>query len=487
LIVLDGSRPDYFNLASMPNLKSLERRGTRYTKAFVGQEIANTPPSHATIGTGLFPKHHGIEGFWWKDPNTGQMTRPTDITQVQHGDLERILRQHHVSSIASSLKQQNPAARIVAISGHKCYAADAMGTSAADYILCANIYHGRWVAQAIPGHLPPPGAVNNPRWDVPIPPPHSSFGAAVQQWKVGEENDWTVHYALWAFKRVHYPRAILMNLPETDVTGHFSKRPGSVQRILMQHFDRELGWIMGAYRKAGLLNRTDFVITADHGMSFIRDRIPFSTLDEAMALAHSGKVYLEADTGASMGVQTVSRAAAVARNVARLDYPEIDAVYYKVFAHGSWTYRTAYASKALTVYMRRAYLALANTDASASGADVLAMYAPHVTTGDRIANGYHWWAGHLGPGWDEQHIPLIISGPGVRRGYVSNYPARLVDLAPTVERLLRSPPTKTDGLVLADALTSRTRHEVSTQAKEGAVLLPLVKALEQRTLNATAP
>ncbi len=487
LIVLDGSRPDYFNLASMPNLKSLERRGTSFSRAFVGQEIANTPPSHATIGTGLFPKHHGIEGFWWKDPSTGKMTRPTDIAQVQHGDLERILRQHNVSSIASSLKGQDPSARVVAISGHKCYAADVMGTGAADYILCANIYHGRWVAQAIPGHLPPPGAINNPRWDVPIPPPTSSFGAAVQQWNVGEENDWTVRYALWAFKTVHYPRAVMMNLPETDVTGHFSKRPGKVQRVLMQHFDRELGWIMDDYRKAGLLSRTDFVITADHGMSFIRDRLSFTALDEAMALAHAGKVYLEADTGASMGVQVVSRAAAVARNIARLDSPEIDAVYYKVFAHGSWTYRAAYTSKALTVYMRRAYLSLANTDASPSGADVLAVYAPHVTTGDRIANGYHWWGGHLGPGWDEQHIPLIIAGPGVRQGYVSSYPARLVDIAPTVERLLGSPPGRTDGIVLADALASRTKHDLARQNQLRNSLVPLVTALQQRTLNATSP
>jgi hypothetical protein len=80
-----------------------------------------------------------------------------------------------------------------------------MGTASADYILCAVIYHGRWVAQAVRRHLPPPGAVNNPHWDVPIPPPSSSFGAAVQQWKVGAENDWTVRYALWAFHRVHYP------------------------------------------------------------------------------------------------------------------------------------------------------------------------------------------------------------------------------------------------------------------------------------------
>ena len=33
----------------------------------------------------------------------------------------------------------------------------------------------------------------------------------------------------------------------------------------MQEFDNLLGQIINTYRQAGLLNRTDFVITADHG------------------------------------------------------------------------------------------------------------------------------------------------------------------------------------------------------------------------------
>jgi arylsulfatase A-like enzyme len=201
-------------------------------------------------------------------------------------------------------------------------------------------------------------------------------------------------------------------------------------------------------------------------------------------LAGATKVYLEADTGASLGITQPSKARAVARNIARLDGSEIDATFYKVDSGGHWSYKQAYASKALTIWMRRAYLTLLNTDASPSGADVFAVYAPHVTTGDRIANGYHWLAGHLGPGWDEQHIPLIISGPGVRQGYRSSYPARLVDIAPTVERLLGSPIGPTDGVVLADALSQRRSQDLSAQARTGQALMPVVRALQERTINA---
>jgi hypothetical protein len=484
ILVLDGARPDYFNLVPMPHVTWVEQRGAVFSNAFVGQEIANTPPSHATIGTGLFPQHTGIEGFWWKDPNTGLMTRPTDLGAVRAHALENIESEHHVSSIAASVKRQDQSARVVSASGHKCYASDAMATGAADYILCANIYHDRWVAQAIPGHLPPPGAINNPRWDVPIPSPTSGFGPAVQQWEIGAENDWTVKYSLWTFNRVHYPRVMMLNLPETDVTGHFLPGLGAVQRTLMRHFDTELGWIMAAYRKAGILNRTDFIITADHGMSFIKDRLPFSALDRAIELAHSGKVYLEADTGASIGVVHTDRARQVAANIHRLDGQEIDATYYKVQSHGRWQYLPAYESSALTVPMKHAYRLLVNTDASPSGADVLAIYAPRVTTGDRPIGKYHWLGGHLGPGWDDQHIPLIIGGAGVQGGIRTNYPARLVDIAPTVERLLGSPVERTDGVVLDSIMASHSRTDAARQSKAGKLLTPVTKALEERTRDA---
>src|SRR5919202_1878966 len=91
ILVVDGARPDYFRLAPMPYLGWLLRRGVTYTRAFVGQGIANTPPSHATIGTGLFPKHHGVEGFVWKDPRTDSETRPTETAAVVNGVLEQVM------------------------------------------------------------------------------------------------------------------------------------------------------------------------------------------------------------------------------------------------------------------------------------------------------------------------------------------------------------------------------------------------------------
>ncbi|GAC1464245.1 MAG: hypothetical protein PVSMB7_07000 [Chloroflexota bacterium] len=481
LIVLDGALPSYFDRRALPHIAWLMDHGTTYTRAFAGQELANTPPSHATIGTGVFPRNHGVEGFWWQDPVTHTLTRPTDNRAVLAGTLAAIIDQHHAPSLARAIKHADVHATVASVTGHKCYAAEAMGTSSADYILCALIYHGRWVAQAVHNHQPPPGAVNNPHWDVPIPPPSSGLAPSVQQWTVSTENTWTTRYALWVFRRVHYPRLLMLNLPETDVMGHFTGVAQPTMRAIMRGVDANIGSIIQAYRAAGLLKRTVFVVTADHGMSRIDTRLPFEILDRAIALAGATKVYLEADTAAAIGIKEPGKARQVARNIAVLGGDLIDATYYRRMQRNSWSYRAAYSRSDLSLPLRRQLLSLANTVASNEGPDVLAFYAPHITTGDRIVRGYHWLAGHLGPQWDDQHIPLILAGAGVRHHASSSYPARLVDIAPTVERLMHVLVPAADGIPLADAMQHPLGRDRSRQHTMAQTLVPGVAALMQRS------
>jgi arylsulfatase A-like enzyme len=297
---------------------------------------------------------------------------------------------------------------------------------------------------------------------------------------MGSENRWTVRYALWAFKRVHYPRVMMINLSETDVLGHFTTRP-SVIRYLMREFDTLLGQIVDAYRQAGLLRRTDFVVTADHGMSPIHMTLPYSILTQAVSQAGATPVYIEHDTAAAIGILPDSKSRAVALNVFRLGGNGVDATYYKVFQHGRWLYRLAAAQSGLSASLLESYGTLADTQASAAGPDVLADFAPHTSTRATVAYGYSWKAGHLGPQWDDQHIPLIFSGPGIKRGQVSHYPARLVDIAPTVGYLLGARSSGTDGVVLADALRGVGPVRKREQRRRAAALTPVVRALERRS------
>lgn len=51
---------------SWPYLRQLARQGAWFTDAQLNSAPANTPPSHATIGTGAYPRHHGFadEYIW---------------------------------------------------------------------------------------------------------------------------------------------------------------------------------------------------------------------------------------------------------------------------------------------------------------------------------------------------------------------------------------------------------------------------------------
>jgi arylsulfatase A-like enzyme len=301
----------------------------------------------------------------------------------------------------------------------------------------------------------------------------------VEQWNVGVENDWTMRYALWAFHRVHYPRLMMINLPETDVLGHFSDDNPKVFSVLARRFNAELGDLLSAYRSAGILNRTDIIITADHGMATVQSRIPFSIWDTADEMAGATKVYLEADMGGELGIAQTGLARTVAANVARLGGSSIDATLYEVHQHGIWSFKFAYVKSDVPYHLRQAYELLADTSAADDGPNVIGVYAPGVTTGDRPARGYHWLAGHLGPQWPDQHIPMIVSGAGVRQGATSSYPARLVDVAPTIEHLL-GVPVHTDGVILQDALTSADTSAETRQHDLGKQLYPVVQALEAR-------
>jgi arylsulfatase A-like enzyme len=479
IIVLDGARASYLHRVPMPNLEALQRRGITYTSAFTGQELANTPPSHATIGTGLFPKHHGVEGFLWEDPRTHRVDDPTQSWNVIAGRLEAVIAGHRVPTLAGQLKKTYPHATLASVAAHKCYASDAMGGPRADYILCALIYKNRWVAQAIANHRPPPGAINNSRWDVPIPSPSSGFGAAVQQWPMGRENGWTTKYALWAFNRVHYPRVLMVNLSETDVLGHFAPN-ASIIPGLMRQIDYLIGTIVESYRRAGILDQTDFVITADHGMSKITAHVPYHVLWNAIGEAGARPVYMEHDTAAAIGIEPDSKAHAVATAILRNGGTGVDATFYKVHMNGTWSYQLAASQPDLPGSYLAACRILADTMASDEGPDVFVVFAPHVSTRQFKAHGYPWVAGHLGPQWGDQHIPLIIAGPGVKQGVISSYPARLVDIAPTVERLLGVPTGRVDGVVLADALTHPSAARVAAQEKRGNELRPIQLALKAR-------
>ena len=154
LMVLDGARPDYLGVTHLPHLDALLARGTQYRRAVLGILESETPAGHTTLSTGSTPRRDGILGFDWAQ-NDNDFSLFSAAT-VRAGAIEHIMAQARVPTIAGLYKAQHPRARVVALSGHKYYAADPLGGPQADVIMYfQGDQQGHYVPVSIPGHSPP--------------------------------------------------------------------------------------------------------------------------------------------------------------------------------------------------------------------------------------------------------------------------------------------------------------------------------------------
>jgi hypothetical protein len=471
LIVLDGARPEYFDVPGIPHVQSLIRNGTQYDNAFAGILESETPSGHTSIATGSEPRKTGIPSFWW---GTSQNTQVSlfSPTKVRAGDMENIIRQAGVPTLAGLIHGKARDAKVVALSGSKYYAADAIGGPDADITMYfQGTATGQFAPTYIPGHPPPAGLLNA-----------AGLTAKSTHLPLGVENHLAMTLATDTFKRVRQ-HVTLVNLPEFDwPLGHVQ---GGVidpedATTLMQGFDRDLVMLQNAYRQAGVLDRTLFVLMADHGMMPLRHKISQSDLATAVAKAGTGLVSQAYTSGSFLWLKEQSRAPQAAQNIARLNNPYIQSVYARVKTAKGYTYSRVTSSKLLrTGGTEGANQYLLNSFNGANAPDVVVSFAEGV--GCEPGGQAAWKADHGGTSWEAQHIPLIFSGPGVRSGHVSSNPARLIDVAPTVLQLMGISHSGMQGIPLADALKAPPRWTRQWQQAASKQLMPVVTALQQES------
>lgn len=446
IIVIDACRADYLDLASLPNIKGLMAQGVNYQRAWTGQLINNTPPSHATIGTGVFPKRHGIVGFSWKDSVTNEQVRPTDFPSVYSGALGKIVAEARVPTLVGLFREKFPATKALAISSEKYYAAAAMGNYTADYILFASWLNGNYGPVAVPGHEPPSEFMNNPLLRM-----SSSLS-------VISKDDWVIN-AISVFLKYEKPQILMVNLPGTDIAGH--ETGGIIASIAMgqvvTNVDRGIGELLSAYKEAGIFDKTIFVITADHGMIPNSHVIDFQ---EILDFIKESKVRVPDNADIShIWINRAKKSKGVAKKVAQLGKNEIIGVYYKTLNKGGkYAYLPANNAPA-----DASYRYLLGTYASPNGPDIAIMMTENTTAAGKKGKLINSAGSHSQTTWLTQHIPMIISGPGVKKGFTSSFPARLVDIAPTVLALSGVEPKDMDGIILADCMLSPTDEQIHAQ------------------------
>jgi len=131
ILVIDAARPDEIDLTRMPYLARLVAVAATYSRAWVGQLPSITETSHATIGTGVCPNRHLVLGDTWRIPGTEQMAPDLLNGQLTRtGYIGKFIHQKAVPTIASIVHQRYTGSLVVALSGHKIYAADGLGAGA---------------------------------------------------------------------------------------------------------------------------------------------------------------------------------------------------------------------------------------------------------------------------------------------------------------------------------------------------------------------
>jgi arylsulfatase A-like enzyme len=280
------------------------------------------------------------------------------------------------------------------------------------------------------------------------------------------------------------PRALFVNLPGVDIAGHYygGMLAPPDMAVTVRAADAAVGRIVAEYGRLGLLDKTVFVVTADHGMAGNRHIVPIHAMYRAVAAGTRGTIDEEfRETMGAVWLKRPEGSRSLAAALVAKKFPGIEGALYKVRSGSGWIFDPDPTTLARYPHdLVQAYLRLADTEACPAGPEVLLAFGED--TMGLTVQGRTRWGAHGGFSWGVQQIPLIIAGPGVRHG-VSHFPAKLVDVAPTIERLLGLPiPAGVDGVVLADALPDATQRERAAQNAVAGARTTDVQALRAHSL-----
>lgn len=459
VICIDGCRPDYFQMADIPNIEGLMKTGVYYRNAWVGQLLSNTPAGHTAISTGAFSKNNGVLGYSWRDPKTGEIYQPTCRESVTSGEFTAVITDSGTGSIGSLYKKTHPKAKVAAVGSVDWLASASLGGVSSDFILFASTGEGLARPDGVEGYLASDQIMNAQELE-------RELG------ELGDGDSWATDLALKLFNEER-PEILLISLPATDAAGHDTGgiTDPAVMGEVISNVDRQIGRLVDAYKKSGIYDETLFVITADHGMTPNMRNLCDVAINDAIAGAGTDKLL----GGSSFWLENPTKAAEIAEGIAHAEIPGILGTFHKEEVDGNLSYiASPTTQKRLTADLEECFRYLTATCASDKSPDAFTLLAENSHFGMYPLASH---GEHNDITWLTQHIPLVVSGPGVKQGVTLDTPARLVDIAPTVCNLMGVEPQDMDGIVLADAMISPTGEQADAQRQSIRDLIPMQEAL----------
>jgi predicted AlkP superfamily pyrophosphatase or phosphodiesterase len=407
LISLDGLRPDFYldERRAIPRLRALAAAGTA-ARAAEAVFPSVTYPGHASIATGVRPARHGIVFNVIFDPRGGRSRWYEEAADLRAPPIWEWARAAGRTTAAVSWPV-TLGARI-------------------DWLVAERDYYARQdplpllVAASTPGLFERLGVTPAPeifkdvvRWD--------EFLTATTA----------------AIIRTGKPDLLLLHLVQLDYFQHRSGREGPDVAPARARIDGHLGTLQAALREAGLADRAAVVVVGDHGFQDVSRTV------------HPNEVLARAGLGGCAWSEPAWRATA-----------HVTGGSAGVFVNppGDDDAR-ARAAAALRAEARDRYTVLTRAELDVLGA------MPGAALGLEGAPGY-MVSGSCGRGLTASargathgYLPsratmatgFVASGAGVRSGVMLDR-VRLIDVAPTIARLLGVPAPTVEGRVLHEVL-----------------------------------
>ena len=404
VVMLDGCRPDLLRRARTPNLRALAAAGTTYLQA---QTVypSQTRVAFVSLPTGAYPGSHGIVG--------GNDVMDAEWKTVGMGDDDPIAAQALVArpTVFEAATAAGLTSLYAAMKGYELVGA-------------------RGATWTINGKKTLDPAAWKVRYEA-TAEGSADLAAGYKQLLSRQLLDQTLQIV-----REKRPNFVIVNLGAADYAAH-SFGPESIRYLLtLEYLDGLVGDLLKALDDLGIRQRTAVIVSADHGFSDVDPtRLVAPVADvgghrlEALA-ARGIEHYLTNTGGSSMGVYVRDKGRVAEAVAALRAEPWCEAVYCQ----------DAKAACDRTLESLHAYFPGRSPDLMVDLDDDAAL--------NFAQPGQHGSLRH-----DDMAIPLILSGAGVAAGKVAGE-ARLVDVAPTVMRLLGLPSEglRPDGRVLEDAL-----------------------------------
>jgi arylsulfatase A-like enzyme len=427
VIVVDGLRPDYVTPETMPRLYQLKQRGIAFD-AHHSVFPTVTRVNAASFVTGAYPESHGLLGNAIYIPKANA-TRTLDTGQ--RADLETVVRGEGTLLTAPTLGE------ILSASGKKLLAVSS-GSSGSAWLL---------------NQADPNGAIIH--YDYTQPPALATRVAAV----LGPApagaipDDGRNQYAIDAYLKLGLdevrPDVTFMWLHDPDGTAHAHGVATELTLRSLAQVDHGIGRIEDTLRAKGLFDRTNILVTSDHGFSTHTGELRLAALVQPFARPMpDGSPDIIVAEGA-IHFRTAADPARVATIVEALQKrPEVGAIFTRA--------RTAAGTDGVAAGTLSFDVARWNHPTRA--ADILV--AANWTNGKNAA-GFEGTttsggaAGHGSSSPFDIRNTLLAAGPDFRERATSAVPTANVDIAPTLLRLLGiAIPSSMAGRVVEEGLRS---------------------------------